>query len=174
MGDIFITGGTGYFGRSLLPQLLERGHRIRALSRPQSQDKLPPGCQVVLGNALDSNSYKSEVPPADTFVHLIGVPHPSPLKAELFRKVDLVSVQAAVEAATATKVAHFVYVSVAQPAPVMKAYLAVRAECEAVIRNSGLNATFVRPWYVLGPGHRWAYALLPFIKSWNICPRRPR
>jgi hypothetical protein len=27
--------------------------------------------------------------------------------------------------------------------------------------QSGLNATLLRPWYVLGPGHRWPYALLP-------------
>ena len=26
---------------------------------------------------------------------------------------------------------------------------------------SGLTRTIVRPWYVLGPGHRWPYALLP-------------
>jgi uncharacterized protein YbjT (DUF2867 family) len=31
-----------------------------------------------------------------------------------------------------------------------------------MIRASGIDATFVRPWYVLGPGHRWAYALVPF------------
>ena len=44
----------------------------------------------------------------------------------------------------------------------MKVYLAVRAEGEALLRQSGLNATFVRPFYVLGPGHRWPYLLLPF------------
>jgi uncharacterized protein YbjT (DUF2867 family) len=43
----------------------------------------------------------------------------------------------------------------------MKAYIAVREECEEIIRASGMNATIVRPWYVLGPGHRWPYALLP-------------
>ena len=25
-----------------------------------------------------------------------------------------------------------------------------------------MKATFVRPWYVLGPGHWWPYALVPF------------
>ncbi len=53
------------------------------------------------------------------------------------------------------------YVSVAHPAPVMKAYVAVRQECEALIRESGLRATILRPWYVLGPGHRWPYVLVP-------------
>ena len=31
-------------------------------------------------------------------------------------------------------------------------------------------ATILRPWYVLGPGHRWPYALLPFY--W-ICEHLP-
>ena len=43
----------------------------------------------------------------------------------------------------------------------MKAYIAVRQECEQIIGASGLNATILRPWYVLGPGHLWPYALKP-------------
>ena len=33
-----------------------------------------------------------------------------------------------------------------------------------LIQDRQLNATVLRPWYVLGPGHRWPYALLPFYK----------
>ncbi|HVS08571.1 MAG TPA: hypothetical protein VMS76_01760 [Planctomycetota bacterium] len=29
------------------------------------------------------------------------------------------------------------------------------------IRESGLDATVLRPWYVLGPGHRWPLLLIP-------------
>jgi uncharacterized protein YbjT (DUF2867 family) len=101
------------------------------------------------------------VPPAEAFVHLVGVAHPSPSKAEEFRTVDLASVRAAVFAAQSAGVAHFIYVSVAHPAPVMKAYIAARCEGEALIRASGLNATILRPWYVLGPGHQWPLALRP-------------
>jgi uncharacterized protein YbjT (DUF2867 family) len=67
-------------------------------------------------------------------------------------------------------VEHLVYVSVAQPAPVMKAYIEVRAECESKIRASGLNATILRPWYVLGPGHRWPYMLLPMYWLMGLVP----
>ena len=38
----------------------------------------------------------------------------------------------------------------------------MREECEQIIQKSGLNATILRPWYVLGPGHRWPYVLFPF------------
>jgi uncharacterized protein YbjT (DUF2867 family) len=44
----------------------------------------------------------------------------------------------------------------------MHAYIAARSACEAELEASGLNATILRPWYVLGPGHRWPYALFPF------------
>jgi uncharacterized protein YbjT (DUF2867 family) len=167
---VFVTGGTGYVGRPLVARLLERGHEVRALVRPGSEKKLPKGCQPVFGNALDSSSYAGQVAPADTFVQLVGVSHPNPSKAAEFRNVDLASGQGAVEAAGAARVQHFVYVSVAQPAPVMKAYIQVRAQCEDMIRQSGMNATILRPWYVLGPGHRWPYFLLPVYKVMELLP----
>ena len=52
----------------------------------------------------------------------------------------------------------------------MKAYIAVRAECEALIQQRRLNSTILRPWYVLGPGHKWPYALLPVYKVMEALP----
>jgi len=43
----------------------------------------------------------------------------------------------------------------------MKEYIAARTEAEQAIRAAGLNATILRPWYVMGPGRRWPLALLP-------------
>ena len=160
--SIFITGGTGYMGSRLIPLLVKRGHEVKALVREGSEVKLSPGLSGVIGDALQLDSYTEHVRGSDTFVHLIGVPHPSPAKAAQFRDIDLVSIQVAIRAARDTGIRHFVYLSVAQPAPVMKAFLEVRAQGELLIRESGIAATFVRPWYVLGPGHRWAYGLLPF------------
>jgi uncharacterized protein YbjT (DUF2867 family) len=57
-------------------------------------------------------------------------------RGHAFRRVDLPSVAASVAAARDRGAAHFVYVSVAQPAPAMKAFFAVRAEGEAMIRGA--------------------------------------
>src|SRR5262249_2643933 len=84
--------------------------------------------------------------------------------------VDLASVKASVAAAERTGVAHFVYVSVAQPAPVMHAYVAVRAEGELAITEARLTATILRPWYVLGPGHRWPIVLSPIYAVASLVP----
>lgn len=128
--QIFITGGTGYLGRRLIPELLKRGHHVHALVRTGSEAKLPVGCEAVVGNALEAESFANKIQPADTFVHLVGVPRPSPAKAREFREIDLVSIRASVPAAVKAGVKHFVYLSVAQPAPIMKVYQEVRAEGE--------------------------------------------
>jgi uncharacterized protein YbjT (DUF2867 family) len=161
MKHVFVAGATGYIGRPLVEVLIARGLAVHALARPGSEGRLPPGAQRVIGDALDEASFGGAIPPGATFVHLIGTPHPSPAKAAEFRRVDLASIRAAVAAARRAAVAHFVYVSVAHPAPVMHAYIAVREEGEALVASSGIRATILRPWYVLGPGHWWPCALLP-------------
>jgi uncharacterized protein YbjT (DUF2867 family) len=169
--SVFIAGGTGYMGQRLIPRLLARGHEVRALVRPGSEKKLPAGCTPVLGDALDGASYAGKIAPADTFVQLVGVAHPSPAKGEEFRRIDLPSGLGAVAAAKSAGIGHFVYLSVAHPAPMMKAYIAVRSECESAIESAGLNATILRPWYVLGPGHLWPYLLLPMYKIAELLPQ---
>jgi uncharacterized protein YbjT (DUF2867 family) len=158
---IFLTGATGYMGRRLAAELERRGRQVTALVRKGSEAKAPAGAAVIIGDALDAASYRERVPKGCTFVHLVGVARPSPAKASEFRAIDLPSIRAAVAAAQFAQVRHFIYVSVAHPAPVMRAYIAVRMEGEALIRSAGLNATILRPWYVLGPGHWWPVALLP-------------
>jgi uncharacterized protein YbjT (DUF2867 family) len=102
-------------------------------------------------------------------VHLVGVAHPSPAKAAQFRSIDLASAKEAISAATSVGIRHFVYVSVAHPAPVMRAYIAARVEAEDAVRASGLPTTILRPWYVLGPGRRWPMLLGPVLR--RVSPR---
>ena len=168
--DILITGGTGYVGRHLIPRLIARGHRVRVLARAESVQRVPEGAAVVVGDALDPASVGAALQSGDTIIHLVGTPHPSPSKAEQFEKVDLVSIRATVSAAKLVECKQLIYISVAQPAPVMQAYLWVRALGEAMIREAGLTATIVRPWYVLGPGHWWPKALVPLYKLFEAFP----
>ena len=133
--DVFLTGATGYWGRPLAAGLLSRGHVVRALVRRPSSDTLLPGAELIVGDALSAPTFAYAVPPADTLVHLVGVSRPSPLKARAFREVDLVSVRASIDAATVAGVEHFVYLSVAHPAPVMRAFVRARQEGEAYLRD---------------------------------------
>ncbi len=172
MNPVFITGGTGYLGVPLIKALLDKGqgYVVHALVRPQSASRLPAGALLVLGDALDAASFATNIPAATTLVHLVGTPHPNPAKAAEFRRVDLASIRASVTAAKQSDVRHFVYLSVAHPAPVMRAYIDVRLEGEALVQGSGIPATILRPWYVLGPGHRWPYIAMPVYKLLEKIP----
>ena len=172
MHTVFITGSTGYIGTRLIKVLLKDGNfHVRALVRKGSEHKLPQGCEIVIGDALDAGSYQHKIAPSSTFVHLIGVAHPSPSKKEQFKKIDLVSIKEAVKAATHAEVIHFIYLSVSMyPTKIMKDFQQVRAEGEQMLLQTNLKTSFMRPWYVLGPGHWWPILLKPFLLIANLIP----
>ena len=167
---VAITGATGYVGRELTSSLIERGHDVRALVRQGARARVAAGAHPVELDLFNVDELAGAVQGRDTVVHLIGTPHPNPSKAHEFQRVDLGSVRACVPACVRAGIAHFVYVSVAQPAPVMQAYLAARAEAERTIAGAGLTATVLRPWYVLGPGHRWPIILRPLYACAELVP----
>ena len=170
MARVVMTGATGFLGRNLASTLLSRGHQVRALVRAGSESRVPAGCETVIGDPVDCATYRHLVGTADAFVQLVGVSHPSPAKAPLFLSVDLAAAKAGVHAATHAGIHHFIYVSVAHPAPIMKPYIAARCEAEECIRFSGMNATILRPWYVLGPGRRWPLLLTPLYWTLGAWP----
>src|SRR5690348_4586579 len=135
---VFITGGTGYVGRPLIEELLRRGRVVHALVRRGSESRLPAAALPIVGNALDATTFAPSIPSRATVVHLVGTPHPNPRKAAEFERVDLASIDATVRAVRGRDVRHLVYVSVAHPAPVMKAYIAVREQGEALVRGLGI------------------------------------
>lgn len=158
---VVVTGATGYLGRSVGAALAQRQHAVVGLVRSGAEGRLPAGVLALTGNALDARTFACALAPGDTVVHLVGTPHPGPGKAALFEAVDWTSIRETVSACREANVGHLVYVSVAQPAPVMRDYIAVRQRGEALLDESGIPHTVLRPWYVLGPGHYWPHLLRP-------------
>ncbi|MCU1233011.1 MAG: NAD-dependent epimerase/dehydratase [Candidatus Solibacter sp.] len=170
MAKVFVTGATGFMGQRLCATLVGRGHQVRGLARAGSEGRLAAGTEFVAGDPLVGSTYRDALAGCDTMVHLVGVSHPSPAKAAQFRTIDLASALQAIPMAVAAGVHHFVYVSVAHPAPIMREYIAARVEAERAIRESGLTATILRPWYVLGPGRRWPLVLTPIYRVMEAIP----
>lgn len=168
MARVLLSGGTGYVGGALAPLLLAGGDQIRSLVRRGSERRLAPGVVPVIADALGADTFRIEA--GETLIHLTGVAHPSPAKARQFREIDLVSVQASAEVSQRDGAGHIVYVSVARPAPVMRIYQEVRAECEAIFTATGIPLTILRPWYILGPGHWWPCALKPLYAIAEMLP----
>ncbi len=171
MKQIFITGGTGYMGSRLIKMLLEKNYSVKAIVRNGSENKLPKGCDYIIANPFDAKSFAKKIPSGATFIQLLGVAHPGPKKKEQFKTIDLVSAKSSAIAAKQAGVKHFVYVSVAQTSTnIMHDYQQCRAEAEAFIRATEIPATFIRPWYVVGPGHYWPLLFSPLFKILGWIP----
>lgn len=70
----FVTGGTGFIGRRVVRQLLQRGYDVVALARSeQSADDLRAmGAGVARGDILDADSMREPMRGADVVFHLAG------------------------------------------------------------------------------------------------------
>jgi nucleoside-diphosphate-sugar epimerase len=68
---VFLTGGTGYIGRTLARRLVETGHEVRALVRPTSQaeplERL--GVTTFTGDIADRYSMREGMSGADWVIH---------------------------------------------------------------------------------------------------------
>ena len=69
-----VTGATGYIGGLLVPQLLEKGHTVRALARtPSKLDEVPwhDQVEVAKGDLSDRDSLTAAFADVDVVYYLV-------------------------------------------------------------------------------------------------------
>jgi len=71
--NIFITGGTGFVGRSLVSRLVGEGHTVTVLSRSErASDGLPHGTSIVLGDPTEPRAWQESIKGQDCIINLAG------------------------------------------------------------------------------------------------------
>ena len=70
--NIFLTGATGFLGRTIAHRLQEDGHRITALLLPNDDTGLAPGCSVVRGDITNPDTLSGNFENQEAVVHLAG------------------------------------------------------------------------------------------------------
>jgi hypothetical protein len=73
---ILITGGTGFIGRGLVRELLDRGDQVTVLTRDvgRARGKLPPAVRVAAWDPHKEGAWYDELSVVDAVVHLAGEP----------------------------------------------------------------------------------------------------
>jgi uncharacterized protein (TIGR01777 family) len=70
---IFITGGTGFVGRTLSRKLSDQGHEIAILTRSSLRDNtLPTGVSVVEGDPTKKGPWQDRIAENDAIINLAG------------------------------------------------------------------------------------------------------
>ncbi len=70
---VALFGATGFSGRPVLRELLERGHAVRALVRRADSLEAHPNLTIMQGDALDADHVAGVLAGSDAVVHCLGV-----------------------------------------------------------------------------------------------------
>jgi nucleoside-diphosphate-sugar epimerase len=156
--SLFITGANGFVGRHVLGQLKPgRYRKIVCLSR--SHSRIGPevlarkDVQFVCGDVAEPAQYERELASVECVIHLAAVTGKA--KPEDYFRVNVAGTRALLDACRRAGVPRFLHVSSIAakfPGKTRYFYAQSKEESEALVRDSGLRYTIVRPTMILGRG----------------------
>jgi len=150
---VLVAGGTGFIGSYLCRALADGGHEVTALSR--SAEDAPEGVASAAGDVTDYDSIADAVAGQDVVVNLVAL---SPLFEPkggnvMHDRIHRGGTENLVRAAEEGNVEGFLQLSALGADPDGDtAYIRAKGQAEAIVRESGLDWTIVRPSVVFGEG----------------------
>lgn len=148
---ILLTGATGYVGGRLLPELVQRGHRVRCLTRRPGalRGRVDPRVEIVEGDCLAPDSVERALRGIDTAYYLVH----SMGSGLDFVELDRRAAEIFGRAARAGGVKRIVYLGgLGDPRESLSAHLRSRQETGALLAAAGAPVTEFRASVVIGSG----------------------
>lgn len=143
---LFVAGATGAVGQTLLPLAKERLVDVVPHARPKSGAKLAAYPNAALLELDDAPALTKALSTCTTVVQLIGTMRHRFTSGDTYETSDIGTTRALVEAAKgAGSIDHFVLLSSTGAGRPMGAYLQAKARAEALVVESGLAYTILRP-----------------------------
>ena len=146
-----VTGATGYIGGHLVPELLDRGHTVRALARkPEKLDDAPwrDRVEVAKGDLDDAESLTAAFEGVDVVYYLV---HSMGTSAD-FESSELQAAHNVVTAAKTAGVQRIVYLSGLHPDGELSTHLRSRTAVGDVLIDSGIETVVLQAGIVIGSG----------------------
>ena len=150
---IAITGGTGFIGRHLARDLIERGHEVIVISRGQysRSTRSIQGARFVQLNINETDRLREVFQGCDAVAHCAGTSVED--SKQTFQQLHVEGTRSAVKAAEASGVKKFVLLSYLNVRPnVRSAYHTTKWEGEEIVRSSKLNFTILKAGLIYGQG----------------------
>jgi 2-alkyl-3-oxoalkanoate reductase len=174
---ILLTGATGFIGQHVHRALLNEGHDVVAVVRPERRDvPLDPRCTVIRANLLDRSAMAAALEQVTAVVAIAGAVRGSTV--DDFRKVntEAIGVLRDVLHTHHAPVPLLLMSSIAASVPALSDYSASKRAGEDLITQSDVIPWCVlRPPAVYGPGEKDLRPLLAWLaRGLIIVPGNPR
>ncbi len=168
MGNILVTGATGYIGGRLVPELLERGYRVRIMVRvfsPVHQERWPDA-EIVVGDVLDRDSLNKAFEGIHTAYYLV---HSLLLGSKRFESADVRGAMNFRKAAEERGVRRIIYLGgLGDVRTPLSPHLRSRIEVGRELRKGRVPTTILRAAIILGSGSASYEILLHLVKKMPI------
>lgn len=152
--NVLVVGGTGFIGRALVRELLDRGHDVAVLSRTPDQSSFPDTVETVSGDVRSFQAIENAFVDRDSVVNLVALsPLFQPSGGLTHTAVHLEGTRHVVRAAETHGVNRFVQMSALGADPDGQTpYIRAKGRAETVVKESSLDWTILRPSVVFGDG----------------------
>jgi uncharacterized protein YbjT (DUF2867 family) len=168
--EILVTGAGGFVGGALVPELVGRGHGVRAATRQPDRYRPPPGAAP---HRFDLDDQASLAPALDGVELAYYLVHSMGQEGEFARR-DLQHARTFGRAARAAGVDRVVYLSgLGDQGEGLSPHLASRRAVEAALASTGPDLTVLRAAIVLGRGGASFEMLVQLVRRLPVmvCPR---
>jgi uncharacterized protein YbjT (DUF2867 family) len=143
---IFVAGATGATGQVFIPRATTVGHELIFHVRPQSVTKSSLGKdpRARVFDLADTAALADAMAGCQTVISFVGTMRSRFKAGDTYQSSDVASTRQLVAGALAARVPRFLLLS-SIGAGSYGAYLQMKGECEAIVKESGLRWTLLRP-----------------------------
>ena len=170
---IFVTGATGFVGRSVIHALRAEGYGVRCLVRRGSEGDLrgQEAIERVEGDVLTRETLARGIAGCDTVIHLVGIIREQATSHATFERVHVQGTINVLEAAAATGVRRYLHMSALGTRTDARArYHRTKWAAEEAVRSSPIPWTIFRPSIIYGPGDEFVNMLAAMVRRYPVTP----
>jgi NADH dehydrogenase len=173
MQRVFVTGGTGFVGRSVVRALLANGFLVRCLVRPGSEPDLRgfESIDRVPGDVLRPDGLVASAEGCAALIHLVGIIRERPSRGVTFERLHAQATANMLGVAKSAGIKRYVQMSALGTRPGSRSrYHATKWRAEEAVRGSGLDWTIFRPSIIFGPGDEFVSVLGRMVRRLPAVP----